>query len=190
MKRNNVIGITGSPGTGKKSVGKILADKLNFHYLDLNKLAFEGGAILRGDPDDYEVEPARLQMIVKNEIKDGAIVICGHLVPHILAANEVDFIAILRCSPEELEKRYALRKYHWSKIKENISAELIDISFYDTIRSFGEEVSAEFNTTKRKAEDVATDVYLTYKGLKKKTLGEINWLSSPSTDDLVEKYLI
>lgn len=190
MKNNRVVGITGSPGTGKKSVASILANKLGYRFLDLNQAAFEGGAILKGDPDDYEVEPDRLRKIVKYELEGGEVVICGHLLPHILQEKEVDFVAILRCSPEELEKRYLSRKYHWSKIKENISAEILDISFYDAIKNFGEAISAEFNTSKRRAEDVASDVYLTYKGLKEKELGGIDWLSNPSTNLLIEKYLI
>ena len=42
----NIIGITGSPATGKKSIGKIVADSLNYRFLDLNKIALESGGVL------------------------------------------------------------------------------------------------------------------------------------------------
>ncbi|MCP8323962.1 MAG: hypothetical protein L6N96_07300 [Candidatus Methylarchaceae archaeon HK02M2] len=43
------IGITGNPGTGKKSIGRLLAKLLHYDFLDLNQLAIEKGAIISED---------------------------------------------------------------------------------------------------------------------------------------------
>ena len=53
-----IIAVSGSVGTGKSAIAKALAKKLNFKYLDVNKLIKETG--LRDkhikELDSYEVD--------------------------------------------------------------------------------------------------------------------------------------
>ncbi|MEE9586198.1 MAG: AAA family ATPase [Nitrososphaerales archaeon] len=186
---NSTIGITGTPGTGKKSVGHIVANMLGYRFLDLNKLAFESRAVQAGSEEDFEVDPKKLRGYVLQKIKGGRVVLVGHLLPHILSTGEVDFVAVLRCSPLELEKRYAERGYSEAKIRENISSEILDICFADALNRFNANTIAEFDTTGRQPSAVAEEVVMVHRGLKKRSVGMVNWLSDRSAKRFIKRYL-
>ena len=184
----NIIGITGSPATGKKSIGKIVADSLKYKFLDLNKIALESGGVL-SDGEDFEVDTDKLRKQVLRKIKGRKVVLVGHLLPFILSQDEIEFVAVLRCSPKELESRYSKRAYSNKKIKDNISSEILDICFASALRSFGPSTIAEFDTTERQPNDIAKDIRLVWSGDAKRSFGKINWLSEIFTEDLIKKYL-
>jgi len=184
----NIIGITGSPATGKKSIGKIVADSLKYKFLDLNKIALESGGVL-SDGEDFEVDTDKLRKQVLRKIKGRKVVLVGHLLPFILSQDEIEFVAVLRCSPKELEARYFKRAYSNKKIKDNISSEILDICFASALRSFGPSTIAEFDTTERQPNDIAKDIRLVWSGDAKRSFGKINWLSEIFTEDLIKKYL-
>ena len=184
----NIIGITGSPATGKKSIGKIVADSLKYKFLDLNKIALESSGVL-SDGEDFEVDTDKLRKQVLLKIKGRKVVLVGHLLPFILSQDEIEFVAVLRCSPKELEARYSKRAYSNKKIKDNISSEILDICFASALRSFGPSTIAEFDTTERQPNDIAKDIRLVWSGDAKRSFGKINWLSEILTEDLIKKYL-
>ena len=184
----NIIGITGSPATGKKSIGKIVADSLKYKFLDLNKIALESSGVL-SDGEDFEVDTDKLRKQVLLKIKGRKVVLVGHLLPFILSQDEIEFVAVLRCSPKELESRYSKRAYSNKKIKDNISSEILDICFASALRSFGPSTIAEFDTTERQPNDIAKDIRLVWSGDAKRSFGKINWLSEIFTEDLIKKYL-
>ena len=184
----NIIGITGSPATGKKSIGKIVADSLKYKFLDLNKIALESGGVL-SDGEDFEVDTDKLRKQVLRKIKGRKVVLVGHLLPFILSQDEIEFVAVLRCSPKELEARYFKRAYSNKKIKDNILSEILDICFTSALRSFGPSTIAEFDTTERQPNDIAKDIRLVWSGDAKRSFGKINWLSEIFTEDLIKKYL-
>jgi adenylate kinase len=184
----NIIGITGSPATGKKSIGKIVADSLKYKFLDLNKIALESSGVL-SDGEDFEVDTDKLRKQVLLKIKGRKVVLVGHLLPFILSQDEIEFVAVLRCSPKELEARYSKRAYSNKKIKDNISSEILDICFASALRSFGPSTIAEFDTTERQPNDIAKDIRLVWSGDAKRSFGKINWLSEIFTEDLIKKYL-
>ena len=184
----NIIGITGSPATGKKSIGKIVADSLKYKFLDLNKIALESSDVL-SDGEDFEVDTDKLRKQVLLKIKGRKVVLVGHLLPFILSQDEIEFVAVLRCSPKELEARYSKRAYSNKKIKDNISSEILDICFASALRSFGPSTIAEFDTTERQPNDIAKDIRLVWSGDAKRSFGKINWLSEIFTEDLIKKYL-
>ncbi|MCL4437055.1 MAG: adenylate kinase family protein [Thaumarchaeota archaeon] len=188
-ERLPIIGITGTPGTGKKSTGRIVAQLLGYRFLELNRVAFETGSILDSREEDFEVDPKQLRRNILKRIEGGGIVLSGHLLPYILKRGEADFVAVLRCSPEELEKRYVGRGYSEAKVKENIASEILDICLGDALKQFGTNRVAEFDTTGQHAEDVARDVVAVFKGLKPRSLGQVRWLSDQSAAHLIDRYL-
>lgn len=185
---HSIIGITGTPATGKKSIGRIVADNLKYRFLDLNKIALDFGGALSEGEEDLEVNPDVLRKQVLPQIKGGRVVLVGHLLPFILSKGEIEFVVVLRCSPQELDKRYSKRGYSDKKIKDNISSEILDICLAEALNSFGPAVIAEFDTTERQPNDVAEDIALVWSGNMKRSLGKINWLSKIPKEDLIEKY--
>jgi len=184
-----VLGVTGTPGTGKKTVGVILARTLCYDFIDLNRVAFESSAVIDGDEEEFTVDPVVLRRYVKKLIRGRSVVVAGHLLPSILSKGEVEFVAVLRCSPFELEKRYAPRKYPWEKLKTNVSAEVLDVSLAEAVDRFGVEKVAEFDTTGRTPEDVAEEIVQVYRGLKPRSIGRVRWLEGPNVIDLIDRYL-
>lgn len=189
-ERPPVIGITGTPGTGKKSTGRVVADLLGYRFLELNRVAFETGSVLDRCEDDFEVNQKRLRRSILQRIEGGDIVLSGHLLPYILKRGEIDFVAVLRCSPEELEKRYVGRGYSDAKIRENVASEILDICLGDALKRFGADAVAEFDTTGQQAEDVAKEIVAIFKGSKQRSIGQVRWLSDQSAaEHLIDRYL-
>jgi adenylate kinase len=185
-----VLGLTGTPGTGKKSIGRIVAELLGYRFLEINRVAFETGSVLNSSKDDFEVDSQRLRRNLLRMMGGGdGVVLSGHLLPYILKRGEVDFVAVLRCSPEHLEKRYVGRGYSEAKIKENVASEILDICLVDTLKQFGAEVLAEFDTTGRQAADVAKEIISVFQGLKRRSLGQVQWLSDQSAKQMIDHYL-
>ncbi|MCP8308587.1 MAG: adenylate kinase family protein [archaeon] len=172
-----IIGITGIPGTGKKTVGRLLAKLLNYDFLDLNQIAIEKNAIIGKDEHGFIADLYLLRKHAMKAIKGKKVVISGHLLPFVFSKREIRFVAILRCSPFELENRFKLRNYSDEKIKDNIASEILGICSYEALRRFGKDKVAEFDTTGRDAKEVAEEIIKVMKGEIPKRVGFIDWLN-------------
>lgn len=67
---------------------------------------------------------AKTKEIIKQNSKNGSIIVVGHLVPEIKL--KYDIIVVVRASLKELITRMEARNYQKEKIKENIVSESID----------------------------------------------------------------
>ncbi|MEM3437053.1 MAG: adenylate kinase family protein [Nitrososphaerales archaeon] len=172
----DVIGITGTPGTGKKTIGRLLAKLLKYDFLDLNQIAIKKNAIIGEDEHGLIVNLHLLRKYAKEAIKGKKVVIVGHLLPFVFSKKEMRFVAVLRCSPFELEKRIKLRNYSDKKIKDNIASEILGLCAYDALKKFGKEKVAEFDTTGKDAKDVAEEIIKVINGELPKRVGFIDWL--------------
>jgi len=113
------IAITGVPGVGKTSLAKALAKRLNYKYIDLNRMLIEKFKPEYNDLyDSYEIDDEMLEQIAK-EIPDNSV-IDSHL-SHLL--DNVDVIIYLKLDPNELKKRLENRGYDFRKIFENVWAQ-------------------------------------------------------------------
>ena len=132
-----IIAISGTPGTGKTTLAKNLAQKLNFLYLDVNeiiskyKLA-EGYDKKRktGIVDIKKLNKFLINKIktIKKSKKYAGIIIDSHL-SHYLPRKYVDFCIVTKCGINELNKRLKKKKFNRNKIQENIQAEIFDICY-------------------------------------------------------------
>ena len=128
--------VTGTPGTGKTTFSKKLARKLNLLYFDVN------GFILRHKLyEGYDRErrtrvvdisklSRKLVSIIggfkKSNKKYGGIVIDSHL-SHYIPKKYVDLCIVTKCGIAQLSKRLKKKRYHKSKVQENIQAEIFDV---------------------------------------------------------------
>lgn len=129
------IAITGTPGTGKTTLAKKLAKNLNYHYIDVtklissNKLA-EGYDMQRATKivDAKKLNRFLINCIkqLKKQNKIKGIIIDSHL-SHYLPRKYVDFCIVTKCGIKELNKRLKKKKFHKSKIQENLQAEIFDV---------------------------------------------------------------
>lgn len=138
-----IVGITGTPGTGKKSISPHAAESLGLECLGINDLARRSGL---ADPRTGDVDVKLLRSRIARRVT-GPALLYGHLLPYVLDPRSVRVAVVLRCSPEVLKKRLAARGYAARKVQENVEAELIGVVSADTFGAFGSTKTLEFDTT-------------------------------------------
>lgn len=106
------IGITGTPGTGKTTVSKLLTRDV----IDLKKFAQERG--LGEEKKIFHIDVESLD----EELPEDCCVE-GHLAHRLT----LDYCIILRTRPDVLEERLRKRDYPEEKIRENVEAEAMDL---------------------------------------------------------------
>ena len=165
-----LIGLTGTPGTGKTSVSKILEKRRGWKVVYLNDLIKEEHLYSEVDEErdsviaDMELIRERLSGIleeekgqhaekakVNGEEKENITIIESHLAHYI-----TDIVIVLRAYPPELKKRLEKRGYSEEKINENAEAESIDLILAEAFE-WCKKVF-EVNTTGRTAEETLGDV--------------------------------
>ena len=124
--------ISGTPGTGKTTVAKILCKFINAEVISLNELIIERNFVLEYDHEretsiiDEEKLNNNLESVIKeysNQMLD-FLIIEGHITD-IIPEHFIDFVIILRCHPDELYTRLKNRGYSKKKVIENIQSEIL-----------------------------------------------------------------
>jgi len=151
-----LIGLTGTPGTGKTSVSKFLEKKRHWKVVHLNELIKEKRLYTEID-EKRDAVIADMELIrehLKEAIDEGekeVTILESHLSHHI-----ADIVIVLRAYPPELEMRLKTRGYSEEKIKENFEAEALDVILVEAFewckRVF------EVNTTGKSIEEVGQDI--------------------------------
>ena len=164
-----LLGVTGTPGTGKKSVAVELAALLGFTAKDLNVLARELGCAEQTD-ESVVVDIKRLGQALRGRAWC-EIVLHGHLLPDLFRGEEIDYVAVLRCDPLLLKERLGARGYRGDHLRENVEAELIGVSLSASLQSFGASRVHEFDTSQSKPEEVARVIATGYKSRRRPRSG-------------------
>jgi len=173
-----LVAISGTPGTGKTSVSKILEQK-GFDIVDLNKLAIEKGFIIGVDEKRGSniIDVNMLNKhIEKNYTKKDAVFVEGHL-SHLL--KNMDKVVLLRCHPSVLKKRLAKKSWNDRKIKENTDAESLDVILCESVEIHPRKNIFEIDTTDKTVDQVVSCVLEIvenkFKPMKKYNIGYIDW---------------
>jgi len=133
-----VIIITGSVGTGKSTLSKKLIKKLNFYYLDVNRIIKKYDIAVGYDNkrktkliDIKKLNKALIKEIKKSKNKivkntKKGIIIDSHM-SHYLPKKYVELCIVTKCNLKVLEKRLKMKKYSKEKIRENLDVEIFDV---------------------------------------------------------------
>jgi len=173
-----IISITGTPGTGKTSVSKILKKK-GFEIVDLNKVACEKNFLLGKDEkresnivDIYKFD----NYVQENYTGKDTVFIEGHL-SHLL--KSADKVFVLRCHPKKLRDNLSKKGWNEQKIKENVEAEILDIILCEALEIHKKDNIFEIDVSDKSIDDVASLIIeisnRKYKHLKKYNIGRIDW---------------
>lgn len=168
------IVVTGTPGVGKHTIAKALAERLRMSTIDINELALSNNAVIGKDRFSYIVDTDKLRSILKG-LKDNTIVV-GHLAPYVLDSNDVDLVVVLRRSPYELREIYKERRYDESKAKDNLASEILGIITYDSVKQFKDKV-VEIDCTSKNVDTVVDEILRIVNKKQEGMLGHIDWLA-------------
>lgn len=150
-----IISISGTPKTGKTSVAKALAKKLNWRLISLNQLASEKNLYLGYDKARRSriVDIKKLKWeVAKISKKERNLILDSHY-SHDMPCNVA---IILRTNPGELRKR--MEKAGWSrrKTEENVEAEIMEVVKGEALEKADKVL--EIDTTGKKPEWVAEQI--------------------------------
>ena len=192
MKSQIRLAITGNPGVGKHTSTKFLCEKLEgLKIIDINKIIIDNNAFLLND-DLYgkEVDRKKTLKLIRDELKKGGdIVIIGHLVPYVLKSDGIDLVVVMRRSPYEIIKTFEDREYSPEKIRENVASEILGISFYDALKTFGKSKVIEFDATGKTPQESAEEIMSLLQNKLKRKIGMVDWLSLVYEKGDVQKFL-
>lgn len=140
------IGMTGTPGTGKKTLAPTVASRLGIPCHSLNDPAYIT-TVARRRGGETEVDPLALGKRV-SAMTEGPCLLYGHLLPYAFGPGAFSKVVVLRCDPAVLRARLAKRRYGEGKIAENVEAELIGIISSDAVAAFGRDRVTEVDTSR------------------------------------------
>ncbi|MCK5309592.1 MAG: adenylate kinase family protein [Thermoplasmata archaeon] len=118
--------LTGTPGTGKTTVAKILASR-GYATITVEELAREHGCLEEVDKD-LEVDVDALAKVISQP--EEPIILEGHLAHFLPGQMNI----VLRCHPDIIRTRLEARGYDSEKVRENVEAEAIDIILSESIK--------------------------------------------------------
>ena len=173
--------ITGSPGTGKTTVSKIVAKNLESPLININDLITEKHIYNGYDEEkgykvvDLSSLSREIKLALDEFSKEQLIVIEGHLAHYFDVEELVETVIVLRSRPDILRKRLNRRKWSDSKVQENLEAEALDICTFEAVEIHGEKVN-ELDTSDLGVEDVVELVIEILDGKKHFSPGKLNFL--------------
>lgn len=156
-----LVGITGTPGTGKTAVTSLLESRTPYRVIHLNEIIKEEKLYSEVDAErDCVVADMDLVETRVGEIADPnyITVLDSHLSHHL--ANSV---IVLRTKPDVLRTRLQKRNYSAEKVQENLEAEALDIILCEAV-DWCDNVF-EIDTTSRSLERTFDDVVAILDGL-------------------------
>lgn len=131
------VAVTGTPGAGKTTVARRLAEELGYEYFDATERVNEGASA--GYDKDRGVPVADIEALREEVPKD--TVIDGHI-SHRLSP---DYVVVLRCAPDVLRRRLEERGWPKKKTDENVNSEALDVVLAEALES--DAPVFEYNTT-------------------------------------------
>ena len=190
MKRLRIV-VTGTPGVGKHTNARIIADKINAEIIDINHVATDNNAISEKTSMGLDVDVKRLAKLLEKMLNTKRnLVVVGHLDPYVLKPEGIDMVAVLRRSPYQLEKTLEERGYSADKVRENVASEILGTTLYDSLKTFSRRKVTEFNTTGKSPHETAEEIVsaLQKKPRSKSVSLGIDWLNLVSEKGDMRKF--
>ncbi len=157
-KAKGLVLITGTPGTGKTAVSKILVRRLGIGLLHLNKAIIKKKLYSGYDKKrkTHIVDQKKINSFVRKWVKENKTGIIESHLAHELPPGLVRLVIVLRCDPEVLRRRLESKGWNKRKTEENVEAEIIGLIAYEARKRHGKIV--EVNTTRKKPVEVARKI--------------------------------
>jgi adenylate kinase len=193
VREKFILVITGGPGVGKHTTARLVAKKFRgSKIIDINRMLIANNAI-SDDGDNFgsgiDVKKARRLIDYETKIDRNDFIVFGHLAPYVVNPRNISMAIVLRRSPYELISVYRKRHYSPEKTRENLASEILGITFFDSLKSFGKAKLAEIDTTGETPSQTLAKIVSLLQGSSKSRLGYIDWLSLVSRNHDVQTFL-
>jgi len=173
-----IVALTGTPGTGKTSVSKILKKK-GYDIVDFNKIASDENFLISKDKkrDSNIVDIKKFDDYIKKRYTgEDTVIIEGHL-SHLL--KNIDKVIVLRCHPKKLRNNLINKAWKEGKIRENLEAEILDIILCEAVDVHSKKNVFEIDITDKAINEVSSSILEiidnNFKNMKKYNIGQIDW---------------
>ena len=188
-----IIIVTGTPCTGKTSVSKKLAAKLDALHVDLAELVKREKLYCGIDKERNSIiaDLDKVSQRIKEVIQEakGDVIIDGHYAVHVVNPETVDFVFVLRKDPRKLKVLMERRGYSGKKLWENIEAEILDVCLIEAIDVCGKDKVCEIDTTDMSIDEAVDEVLRVINGERKCSVGIVDWLGKLEREGVLEDFL-
>lgn len=183
MEKNEIIAVTGTPGTGKSTFSEKLSEEFGYTLVDLNEFVKQE-EIFELDTDgtklvDSEDMQGSFEKILKNN--DNGLVVDG-LLSHLLSPEQVTHVVVLRTNPQILRERLSERDYSKEKLEENIESEALGVITSESVDKHGVNKVYEIDTTEKNPEQTVQDFKKALNEEKILKPGSVDWLEEYFTN--------
>ncbi|MCK5626510.1 MAG: adenylate kinase family protein [Candidatus Bathyarchaeia archaeon] len=184
--------ITGTPGVGKSTISKIIAQRLQGIHIDCGRVALNGGMTIEYDEKkethtiDERLLSRRLKEIVAKY--DSDIILEGHFIPRI-SGFKPERVFVLRCHPRKIIDRLEEKSYSKRKIAENVAAEILDFCLNDAIKVFDRTKIFEIDNSKNRPNLMASMILSMLEGKIRRKSKHIDWISKLEKEESLQEIL-
>ncbi|WP_336344427.1 adenylate kinase family protein [Halalkalicoccus ordinarius] len=162
------VAVTGTPGTGKTAATARLEG--DFEITHLNEAIEREGLYTERDEerDSLVVDLDAIEAWLGDRE--------GIVESHLAHRFPADRVVVLRCHPNELERRLRERGESEAKASENAESEALDLILSEAVSEHGRERVYEIDTTDRTPEGVAREIERAIAGERDPSAGEVDFL--------------
>lgn len=163
------VAVTGTPGTGKTTVtDRVETDLDTVHLSEV----IERENLITGTDEDRDTEVVDVDALRKWFEGQTDVLVESHLA-HELPADRV---VVLRCHPEELERRLRERDEPAATVTENAESEALDVILSAAVDRHGLEHVYEVVATDRTPEEVAARIEQVVAGDREPSAGDVSYI--------------
>ncbi|WP_136715299.1 adenylate kinase family protein [Halorientalis salina] len=165
------VAVTGTPGTGKTTATDLVETDLDVIHLN-EVIKSESEEFSLGEDAERDTLIADMDAVESWLDDRDDVLVDSHLAHNL----PVDKVVVLRCRPEELERRLTERGEPESKAQENAESEALDVVLSEAVEEHGLDSVYEIDATERSPEDVAGEIEGVLAGEREPSAGEVSFI--------------
>ena len=176
-----IIVISGTPGVGKSTLAKLLAQQRHAQLLELSKFVKLQRLYRKYDKSarSYVIDQTRVRRELEKYFeahKQEEVIFVAHSLGGFFPPTRRTLALVIRLDPLVLTRRLRRRGWSRKKIWENVESELIDLPLYEAVKALGRAKVLELDATGKgmhELQDAATIILSRVKMSKDRA---VDWL--------------